>query len=157
MKKYRKIIPLFYYFLLSSLTLTFNSAQAQDTLMLKGLVEIDALNSKKEKVSFFELIEAAQREGLSDAEKHFRKARNYNVVGAVFGYPGAFLIGFSLRFNVFTIQIRNPEMFVTGLSLWGFNIILAATVRDPQLRKGARIYNEAMHRKRLNIPTEENL
>jgi hypothetical protein len=154
--KNRKMICLFCCVLLTSIALTFNSAQAQDTLTLKGLVEIEAINANSKRVSFQELIEAAQREGLTDAENHFRKARTFNVIGAVFGYPGSFLTGWGIGEFLFSGQIRNPGVFYAGLGMWGFNIILAATVRDPQLRKGVRIYNKSMQQKCMNTLTEDN-
>lgn len=130
--------------------LSTNTALGQDTLLLKGLVEIDAINANNEEVSFRELIEAAQREGVPEAEKHFRKARTFNVIGAVLGYPGSFLTGWALGGFLAVGRFNNPEILYVGLGLRGANIILAATVRDPQLRKGVRIYNEAMHQKRIN-------
>jgi hypothetical protein len=132
------------------------TAQAQDTLLLKGLVEINAINSNMQKVRLGELIEAAQREGLLEAEKHFRKARTYSIIGAVFGYPGSFFTGWAIGEFAVSGQVRNPGLFYAGLGMWGFNIILAATVRDPQLRKGVRIYNEAMQQKRMSTITEDN-
>ena len=134
--------------------LSTNTALAQDTLLLKGLVEIDAINANKEKVNLRKLIEAAQREGLPKAEKHFRKARTFNVIGAVLGYPGSILTGWELGGFLAVGRFKNPELLYVGLGLWSANIILAATVRDPQLRKGVRIYNEAMHQKRINATSQ---
>jgi hypothetical protein len=114
------------------------------------------VNTSNEKVSFKALIEAAQREGLPDAEKHFRKARTYNVIGAVLGYPGSFLTGWEIGGFLASSTIKNPEVLYLGLGMWGANIILAATVRDPQLRKGVVLYNQAMHQKRIK-PTENQI
>jgi len=134
--------------------LSTNTAQAQDTLLLTGSVEIYAVNANKEKVNFRKLIEAAQREGLPEAEKHFRKARTFHVIGAVLDYPGSFLTGWALGGFLVVGRFKNPEILYVGLGLWCANIILVAAVRDPQLRKGVRIYNEAMHQKRINATSQ---
>jgi hypothetical protein len=142
--------------LLLNVSFVVQSARAQDTLLIRGWVEVSAVNTSNEKVSFKALIEAAQREGLPDAEKHFRKARTYNVIGAVLGYPGSFLTGWEIGGFLASSTIKNPEVLYLGLGMWGANIILAATVRDPQLRKGVVLYNQAMHQKRIK-PTENQI
>lgn len=135
-------------------TMLFHLCEAQDTLITRNKLEIQALTRAGQPLKFKQLIAAAEAEELHEAAKHFKRARNYNLLGNVIGLPGAFLVGYQLGTALVASSNFNTGIFVAGIGMVGVQYTLIATVRDPNMRKGIAIYNEALHQKRIKAATE---
>ncbi len=122
---------------------------AQDTLITRHFIDVKAANRSGEVYKFKQLIAAAKEEELPEVLTHFRVARVYDIIGNVVGLPGAFIFGYSLGGAVASPNGLNKEQFFAGIGLMAFQYAIVATLRDPQMRKGIRKYNEALHQKRL--------
>jgi len=121
---------------------------AQDTLIMRHPIEVKAASRYGDVYKFKELIAAAKEEELPDVVRHFRIARVYDIIGNVVGLPGAFIFGYSLGGAITSPDGLNKEQFFAGIGMMAFQFTLAATLRDPQMRKGIRTYNEALYQKR---------
>jgi hypothetical protein len=139
-------------FILSS---TISTVYAQDTLITKNKLEVRATNRTGTLLKFKDLIGAAQAEELPEAVKHFRKAKMYDIAGNVIGLPGAFLLGYSLGYGLTSPDGINGSMLLVGTSLVGVQYTMVATLRDPNIRKGINIYNDALYQKRLKAIQED--
>lgn len=144
------------YLLLLLLVTTNVLVKAQDTLLVKFPIEVKATNRSGNPLKFNELIGAAKAEELPEVVRHFRTARVYHVIGNVIGLPGAFLFGYSAGSGLATPQGINTNHLLTGLGMMGFQFTMAAALRDPQMRKGIKKYNEALYQKRKRIAEEKN-
>ncbi|MCU0441300.1 MAG: hypothetical protein MUE96_02790 [Bacteroidia bacterium] len=136
------------------LTLSLHMCHAQDTLIIHNKLEIQALTRAGQPLKFKQLIAAAEAEELPEAAKHFKRARNYNLLGNVIGLPGAFLVGYQLGSALVAPSNFNTGIFVAGIGMVGVQYTLIATTRDPNMRKGIAIYNEALHQKRIKAASE---
>lgn len=145
-----------YFLLLSTLSLIIytNDVQGQDTLIRHHPIEIKATNRNGEILKFKQLISAAKAEELPEVVRHFRVARVYHVISNVIGLPGAFLVGYSLGSGLASPQGINTQQLFLGLGMVGVQYTLAATLRDPQMKKGIQKYNEALYQKRLRMKAE---
>jgi hypothetical protein len=131
------------------------TSYAQDTLITKNKLEVRATNRNGTLLKFKDLIAAAKAEELQEAVKYFKKARVYDVVGNVIGLPGAFLLGYSLGYGLTSPDGINGSMLLVGTGLVGLQYTMVATLRDPNIRKGINIYNDALYQKRLKEIQED--
>jgi hypothetical protein len=131
------------------------TSYAQDTLITKNKLEVRATNRNGTLLKFKDLIAAAKAEELQEAVKYFKKARVYDVVGNVIGLPGAFLLGYSLGYGLTSPDGINGSMLLVGTGLVGLQYTMVATLRDPNIRKGINIYNDALYQKRLKAIQED--
>jgi Zn-dependent membrane protease YugP len=69
---------------------------AQDTLITRHPIEVKATNRDGKVLKFKQIIKAANAEELPEAAKHFRRAQVFDIVGKTLGFPGAFIVGYSL-------------------------------------------------------------
>jgi hypothetical protein len=140
-----------------SLIVSTNDVQAQDTLIRHHVIEIKATNRNGDILKFKQLIKAAEAEELPEVVKHFKTARVYHVISNVIGLPGAFIVGYSLCSSITSPNGLNTQQLLLGLGMIGVHYTIAATLRDPQMKKGIQKYNEALYQKRLrmNEETEE--
>lgn len=137
------------------LTCALSTAHAQDTLIIKNKLEVKATNRNGTLLKFKDLIAAAKAEELPEAVKHFRKAKMYDIAGNVIGLPGAFLLGYSLGYGLTSPDGINGSMLLVGTGLVGLQYTMVATLRDPNIRKGINIYNDALYQKRLKAIQED--
>jgi hypothetical protein len=147
-----------YSFAIVVLLLTFNisALQAQDTLITKNKLEVRAVNRNGALLKFKDLIAAAKAEELPEAEKHFKKARVYDIVGNVIGLPGAFILGYSLGYGLTSPKGIDGKAVLLGAGLIAAQYTFVATLRDPQMREGIRLYNEALYQKRKRTVANED-
>ena len=155
-KNYMIKINAHIYLLLLLLFTTNVLVKAQDTLLVKFPIEVKATNRFGDPLKFNELIGAAKAEELPEVVSYFRTARVYHVIGNVIGLPGAFLFGYSLGYGLTSPDGINTNLLLTGLGMMGFHYTVAATLRDPQMRKGIKKYNEALYQKRKRIAEDVN-
>lgn len=137
-----------------SLIIFTNNVQAQDTLIRHHVIEIKASNRNGDVLKFKQLIAAAKAEELPEVVKHFRVARVYHVISNVIGLPGAFLVGYSLGSSFTSPNGLNTQQLFLGLGMVGIHYTLAATLRDPQMKKGIQKYNEALYQKRQRMKAD---
>jgi hypothetical protein len=73
----------------------------------------------------------------------------------VIGLPGAFLLGYSLGYGLTSPDGINGSMLLVGTGLVGVQYTMVATLRDPNIRKGINIYNDALYQKRVKEIQED--
>jgi hypothetical protein len=132
-------------------------AQGQDTLYIKHPIEVKITDKHGNDLKFKNLIAAAKAEELPEVVKHFRVARVYHVIGNGIGLPGAFIFGYALGYGITSPDGIDGQVLLLGLGMVGFQYTMAATLRDPQVKKGVRKYNEALYQKRQRMNEEANV
>jgi hypothetical protein len=137
-----------------SLVIFTKEVQGQDTLIRHHPIEIKATNRNGDVLKFNQLIAAAKAEELPEVVKHFRVARVYHVIANVIGLPGAFLVGYSLGSSITSPNGLNTQQLFLGLGMVGIHYTMAATLRDPQMKKGIQKYNEALYQKRQRMKAD---
>jgi hypothetical protein len=128
-----------------------NCSFAQDTLILKNRFDYIVQNKSGQQLKFKNLKEAAKAEELPEAAKYFRRAQTWDIVGKIFGYPGAFLFGYQLGLALNPNGNVEPIVLLTSVGMLTTQVALILSLRDPNLKKGAKIYNEAAHKKRMQM------
>jgi len=128
-----------------------NCSYAQDTLILKNRFDYIVQNKSGQQLKFKALKDAATAEELPEAAKCFRRAQTWDIVGKIFGYPGAFLLGYQLGLALNPNGNAEPVVLLISAGMLTTQVALILSLRDPNLKKGAKIYNEAAYKKRMEM------
>jgi len=124
---------------------------AQDTLILKNRFDYIVQNKSGQQLKFKALKDAATAEELPEAAKCFRRAQTWDIVGKILGYPGAFLFGYQLGLALNPKGNFEPVVLLISAGMLTTQVALILSLRDPNLKKGAKIYNEAAYKKRMEM------
>lgn len=131
-----------------------NNIKAQDTLIIHRAIDLQVKNKQGEVLKLKYVIKSAEAEELPEVAKCFRRARFYNVISAPFGFAGGALIGYTLGRTVNPDYKIQSEYLLFGAGLVVVQFGLTIGFKDRNIRKGVRLYNEALHSKRMYPPAE---
>lgn len=131
-----------------------NCIKAQDTLIIHRAIDLQVKNRQGEVLKLKYLIKSAEAEELPDVAKCFRRARFFNVISAPFGFTGGFLIGYTLGKTTNPTYKLESEYLLLGAGLVVVQFGLTIGFKDRNIKRGVRLYNEALHSKRLYPPAE---
>ncbi|MBU3661723.1 MAG: hypothetical protein FGM41_00790 [Bacteroidetes bacterium] len=110
-------------------------------------------NREGGKLKYSKLKEAARAEELPEVVSNLRKAQTLNIIGEVFGYPGAFIFGYGLGLSLSSNK-NGGEFVLVGGALMGTQLGVNMGLRNRYLLRAIAEYNTHVYKRRKENVSE---
>ena len=123
--------------------------QVDSVIIVSMFPTLDLFDSQGQPIVLEEILYSAKYiEPVPEAFKYLYKARKYHHLHYGFGSPGLLFAGLGVLSFIVT-ETGNSGLLIFGGSVLLASGIVMVALRNPALKKGIKIYNEEMYKKRL--------